>query len=167
MNQITLTTIIRDLRDDLGGLHWAVTDNTAYQILTDDDQEVIDIDLIMDLKNYPEAALRLGTETDTFIDSSGVKVFEIEQVYREVPVIIRTTNFEHRIDVFERITYQQYNGIDVPVVPAEYLLATFIREEGRDHEIDRLRNIYDIDADYLRTCVRVLGIASEIIGDQA
>ncbi len=166
MNQITLTRIIRDLRDDLEGLHWAVTGNTAYQILTDEDPEVIDIDLIMDLQNYPEAALRLDTDTRTSIDSSGVKVFELEKVYREVPVVFRTTSFEHRMDVFERITYQRYNGIDVPVVPPEYLLATFIQQDGRDHEIAQLRDRCDIDADYLRSCVRVLGVASEIVGDE-
>ncbi|MDY6770384.1 MAG: hypothetical protein SV186_00330 [Candidatus Nanohaloarchaea archaeon] len=165
MNQITLTRIINDLSDDLSGLHWAVSGNAAVQIYTGSDIEVIDIDGVMDLKNYPEAALRLDTDVDTHIDSSGVKVFELEQVYRDVPVSFRTTNFEHELDLFDRVTYRRYNDTDVPVVPPEYLLANLVQQDGRERDIKALREQLDIDADYLRTCIRVLGVEANLLGD--
>ncbi|MDY6777230.1 MAG: hypothetical protein SVU32_01065 [Candidatus Nanohaloarchaea archaeon] len=165
MNEVRLPKIARDLNDELDGLRWAFTGETAYQVYTGNTTGSNRAEAVMHLRDYGEAALRTDSETDTEVNQNGLKVFRLELERHATPVIFRTTSLEEELGIFDRLEERDYHETTVSLVPPEYLLAQILsgNSDNRQERLNQLRDETELDQDYLRECMRVLGIEDQIL----
>jgi hypothetical protein len=154
-----LDETLAELDDRLDGITWAVTGRAAYHIYTGNEQQLDALTILLDSRDYMETSNRLGGEVVQTLDENGMDMFMLETELDGVPLRFETSGREQALDVFDRIEEQEYQHTTVPVVPAEYLIGAALAGELDGIDTGALKEIIDIDDDYMKRCMRKLGVA--------
>lgn len=158
MNHITFRKVIRDIASAFDGLTWALSGDIAYSVLVDDEPASDHIDMLLKLNQYGKAGMRLEQEPVTNIGENGRKTFSLETEYREIPVNIVTTSIDKHLEVLQNTETVEIGDRSYDIVPPAYLAAIFADTDADTTRIDRLREETEFDEEYLKRCIRALGL---------